>query len=65
MLIMKQKSIIYTHTKKRKESIHNTKDSHQITREENKGRRKEQNRTTNDPKTINKIALNTHLSELL
>ena len=40
-----QKSIIDTHTGRRKEFKHNTKDSHQITREENK-RRKEQKRTT-------------------
>ena len=37
-----QKSTIETHTKKKKESKHNTKVSHQITREENKedGRKK-------------------------
>ena len=35
-----------THIQKRKESRENTKDSHQIIREENK-RRKEQNRTKN------------------
>ena len=32
----KQKSMIDIHTKKKKESKHNTRDSHQITREENK-----------------------------
>ena len=37
----KPKIIEDTHTKKRKESKHNTKDSHQITREDNKRRRKE------------------------
>ena len=41
MVTTNQKSIIDTHTKKRKESKHNAKDSHQITREENK--RKERN----------------------
>ena len=35
-----QKSIIDTHMKMRNESKHNTKDTHQVTREENK-RRKE------------------------
>ena len=36
-----QKSIIDTHTKKRKESKHNTEDSDNITREENKRKGKE------------------------
>ena len=36
MVAAKQKSIIDIHTKKKKESKHNVKDSHQITREENK-----------------------------
>ena len=48
------------HIKKRKESKHNARDSHQITKEENK--RKLQNRITNDSKMINKMAINTHLS---
>ena len=34
MVTTNQKSIIDTHTKKRKESKHNIKDSHQITRED-------------------------------
>ena len=46
MVTTKQKSIIETHTQKRKESKCNTKDSHQITREQNERRRKEQKRTT-------------------
>ena len=41
----KPKSRIDTHTKKRKESKHNTKDSHQIIRKGSKRRRKEQKRT--------------------
>ena len=41
MVITNQKSIIDTHRQKRKECKHNTKDSHQITREESKRRRKE------------------------
>ena len=36
MVTTKQKSIIDMHTKKEKESKHNTKDSYQITREEKK-----------------------------
>ena len=51
MITTKQKSIIDTHTKKGKEYKHNTKNSHQITREESKRRKKEQKRTT---KTIQK-----------
>ena len=34
MVNINQKSITDTHTEKRKESKHNTKDSHQITREQ-------------------------------
>ena len=40
MVTANQKSVIDIYTKKKKESKHNTKESHQITREENK-RRKE------------------------
>ena len=36
MVTTNQKSIIYRLTKKKNESKHNSKDSHQITREENK-----------------------------
>ena len=39
MVTTNQKSVIYLHTKKKKESKHNTKESHQITREENKEER--------------------------
>ena len=38
MVTTNQKSIIDTHTKKRKGSKHSTKDSHKITREENRRR---------------------------
>ena len=52
MVTTNQKSIIDTHTKKRKESKHNIKDSHQITREDKK---KEQKRTTKaTPKQLTK-----------
>ena len=40
MVTAKQKSIIDIHTKKKKESKHNTKDSHQITREQKEGEKK-------------------------
>ena len=36
MVTTNQKSIIDIHTKKEEESKHNTKDSHQITREQKK-----------------------------
>ena len=45
MVTTKQKSIIDAHAKKGKDSKHNTKGIHQITREENK-RRKKQKRIT-------------------
>ena len=54
MVTTNQKSI---HTKKKKESKHNTKDSHQITREEDKRRRKEKRPT----KTINKMSVKTFI----
>ena len=41
-----QKSIIDIHAKKKMESKHNTKDSHQITREENKRREKRTTKAT-------------------
>ena len=43
MAITNQKSVIDIHTKKKKESKHNTKNSYQIIREENK-RGKEEKR---------------------
>ena len=48
MVTTNQKSIINTHTQKRKESKHNTKDNHLIVKEENK-RTKEQKITTKQP----------------
>ena len=36
MVTANKKSVIGIHTKRKKKSKHNTKDSHQITREENK-----------------------------
>ena len=49
-----QKCIIDTQMKKRKESKHNTKDSHQITREENKEEEKNKKELQKQPQTINK-----------
>ena len=57
-LYTNQKSIIDTHNTKRKESKHNTIDSHQITREENKRR----NKKVQKQPPINKTAISTHLS---
>ena len=45
MVSANQKSTIDTHTKKEKQSKHNTKDSHQITREENKWGSEEKRQT--------------------
>ena len=49
-----QKSMIDTHTKKKKQSKHNTKDRHQITREENKRGREEKRTTKRNPKQLTK-----------
>ena len=58
MVTANQKSIIDTHTQKRKESKHNTKDSHQITREQKRRKKTFKNKS----KTINKMAIKTHMS---
>ena len=56
-----QKSTIDTHTKKKKQFKHNTKDNHQITGEENK--RKGRKKTyKNKFKATNKMAIRTHIS---
>ena len=60
MVTANQKSTIDIHTKKKKESKHNTKDSHQITREENKRGRKKT--CKNKSKTINKMVIRTYIS---
>ena len=58
MVITNQKSIIDTHTNKKKQSKHNTKDTYQTTREDNKRRiKKDQHKF----KTINKMAIRIHL----
>ena len=55
MVTANQKSIMDTHTKKKKESKHNTKDSHQITREENKrGKGKKKDLQKTNPKQLTK-----------
>ena len=58
MVTTNQKSTIDIHKKNKKESKHNTKHSHQITREEKRGREE------NKPKTINKMAVRTYISVL-
>ena len=52
-----QKLAIDTHMSKKMQSIHNCKDSHLTTREENKGRK-----NTNKSKTINKMAVRIYIS---
>ena len=47
-----QKSTIDRHAKKKKQSKHNTKDSQQITREENKRGREEKRPTKTNPKQL-------------
>ena len=60
-VITNQKSIIDMHKKKKKESKHNTKDSHQITRGE-----KEKKTCKNKSKTINKNCnKNIHINNYL
>ena len=56
----KQKTTIDTHTKKKKQSKHNTKDSHQITREQKRKGRK--NTYKNKTETIKKMAVRTYIS---
>ena len=51
MITTNQKSTIETHKKKKKESKHNTKVSHQITREENKEGKEKKTKT--NPKQEN------------
>ena len=54
MVTTEQKSTIDTHTKEKKESKHNTKISHQITREENKRGREEKRPRKTNPKQLTK-----------
>ena len=49
-----QKTTIDTHTKKKKQPKQNTKDSYQITREENKRARYEKRSTRTNPKQLRK-----------
>ena len=50
----KPKSIIGIHTQKKLESKHNSKDSHQITREENKRGKEEKIPAKTNPKQLTK-----------
>ena len=62
MVTMNQKSIIDTHTK-RERNANNTKDSHQITIEENKRRLTKGTKKTykNNPRTINKMVIRIYI----
>ena len=48
----------------RKESKHNTKDSHQITSEASKRRKELKRNYENNPQTVNKMVISTHLSAI-
>ena len=52
MVTANQKSTIDIHTKKKKESKYNTKNSHQIAREKNKRGRDEKSPTQTNPKQL-------------
>ena len=49
-----QKTTIDTHTKKKKQPKHNTKDGHQTTREKNKRGREEKRSAKANPKQLRK-----------
>ena len=57
-----QKSTIDTHTNKKNQLKYNTKESHQVTRGENKRRREEKKSNKNKSKTVNKMAIRTYIS---
>ena len=61
MVTANPKSIIDIHTKKKKESKHNTENSYQITREEKKRGKEEKKTYKNKSKTINKMAIRTYI----
>ena len=63
MVTTNQKPIIDAQMKKRKESKHNTKDSHQILRERSK--RRTTKNYKNNQKTSNKMAINAYLSVII
>ena len=50
MVTTNHNSTIDTHTKKKKQSKHNTKDSHQIAKEESKRGKEEKRPTKTNPK---------------
>ena len=59
MITPEQKSAIHTHTNKKKQFKHNTKNRHQTTRKENE---KGKNPNKNKYKTINKMEIKTYIS---
>ena len=64
MVTTNQKSITNIQTEKKKESKYNTKNSHQITKKENKEERKNKKTYKNKSKTINKMAIRTYISTI-
>ena len=55
MVTVNQKLTVDTHIKKKKQSKHNTEDSHQITREENERGREEKRPTKTNPRQLTKL----------
>ena len=63
MVTTNQRSVIDTHTNKRKEAKHNNKDSHQTTGKKAKEEERNNNNKEpckNNPRTINKLYLLTN-----
>ena len=65
MVTANPKPAIDTHTNKKKQSIHNSKDSYQTTREENKRRWEEKKTNKNKSKTMNKMAIRIYISIII
>ena len=61
MITTNQKYIVNIHRERKKESKYNTRETHQITGENNHQKKKEKNHYKNNPKTI-KMAIRTYIS---
>ena len=61
MITTNQKYIVNTHRERKKESKYNTKESHQITGENNQKKKQKTTHYKNNPKTI-KMAIRTYIS---
>lgn len=58
----KPETIIDTHIRKKKQSKHNTRDSHQATKEENKRKSEKKRPTKTNPKQLTKWQKRTYIS---